>query len=89
MLYSGPEGLENADFNVTVLWTAIQILQFFITWINEPSQINTPHYWPFWFSVKCAEFMDPMEENGNSKYSCTYSAVLYQKFILLTVTQLA
>ena len=33
-----------ADLNVALLWTAIQILQFFITWINEPSHINTPHY---------------------------------------------
>jgi len=53
MLCSGPEGLEHADLNVTVLWAAIQILQSFITWINEQSQINTPHYWPFWFSEVC------------------------------------
>jgi len=44
MLCSGPEGLELANLNVTLLCTAIQIVQFFITWINEPSQINTPHY---------------------------------------------
>jgi len=43
------EGLEHADLNVTVLWAAIQILQSFITWIDEPSQINTP----FWFSEVC------------------------------------
>lgn len=43
MVCSGPEGLEHADLNVTLLWAAIQILQSFITWINEPSQINTPH----------------------------------------------
>jgi len=67
MLCSGPEGLEHADLNVTLLWAAIQILQSFITWVNEPSQINAPHYWPFWFSVKYAELVDPMEENGNCK----------------------
>jgi hypothetical protein len=61
-----------------VLWAAIQILQFFITWINEPSQINTPHYWLFWFSVKYAEFIDPMEENGNCKYSCTFLFLIVQ-----------
>jgi len=49
MLCSGPEGLEHADLNVTVLWAAIQILQSFTAWINEPSQINTLHFWPFWF----------------------------------------
>jgi len=53
MLCSGPEGLEHADINVTVLWAAIQILQSFIIWINEPSQINTSHYWPFWFNEVC------------------------------------
>ena len=31
MLCSGPEGLEDADLNVTLLWAAIQIVQFFIT----------------------------------------------------------
>jgi len=67
MLCSGPEGLEHADLNVTVLWAAIQILQFLITWINESSQINTSHYWPFWFSVKYAELVDYIEENGNSR----------------------
>jgi len=71
MLCSGPEGLERADLNVTMLWAAIQVLQSFITWINEPSQINTPHYWPFWFPVQYAKLVDPMEENGNSKWSCT------------------
>jgi len=44
MLYSGPEGLEHADPNVTVLGTAVHIVLSFITWINEPSKINTPHY---------------------------------------------
>jgi len=44
MFCSGPEGLENADINVTLFLAAIQILQSFITWINEPSQINTLHY---------------------------------------------
>jgi len=43
MVCSGPEGLEHADLNVTVLWAAVQILQSFITWINEQSQISTPH----------------------------------------------
>jgi len=66
-LCSGPEGLERADRNVTVLWAAIQIAQCFITGIDEPSQINSPHYWPFWFSVKYAELVDRMEENGNCK----------------------
>jgi len=37
MICSGPEGLEREDLNVTLLWAAIQILQSFITWINEPS----------------------------------------------------
>jgi len=55
MLCSVPEGLEHADLNVTVLWVAIQILQSFITWINEPSQINTPHYWLLWFSEVCCD----------------------------------
>ena len=40
MLCSGTEGLEHADLNVTVLWAAMQIVLSFITWINEPSQIN-------------------------------------------------
>jgi len=53
MLCSGTEGLGHADLNVTVLWAAIQTLQSFITWINEPIQINTPHYWPFQFSEVC------------------------------------
>jgi len=51
MVYSGPERLEHADLNVTLLWAAIQIVQSFITWINESSQINTPHYCLFWFSA--------------------------------------
>jgi len=53
MLCSGTEVSEHADLNVTVLWAAIQILQSFITWINVPSQINTPHYCSFWFSGIC------------------------------------
>jgi len=53
MLCSGPEGLEHADLNVTVLWAAILILQSLITWINEPSQINTSHFWPFRFIEVC------------------------------------
>jgi len=67
MFYSDPEVLDHADLNVTVLWAAIQILQSVITWINEPSQINTPHYWPFWFSEKYAKLVDSMEENRNCK----------------------
>jgi len=42
MLCSGPEGLEHADLNVTVLWAAIQIVWSSIVWINEPSQ--TTHH---------------------------------------------
>jgi len=53
MLCSGPERLEHADLNVIVLWAAVQILQSFISCINEPSQMNSPHYWPFWFSEVC------------------------------------
>jgi len=53
MLCSGPEGLEHADLNVTVLWAAMQILQSFITWINEPSQFSTPHYLPLCFNEVC------------------------------------
>jgi len=53
MLCSGPQVLEHADVNMTVLYAAIQILQSFITWINEPSQINTSQCWPFWFSEVC------------------------------------
>ena len=34
MVFLGPERLENADLNVTLLWAAIQIVQSFITWIN-------------------------------------------------------
>jgi len=49
MLCSSPEGLELADLNVTMLWAAIHFVQSFIAWVNEPSQINTPHNWPFWF----------------------------------------
>ena len=67
MFYSDPEVLDHADLNVTVLWAAIQILQSFITWVSELSQISSPHCWPFWFSVKYAELVDPMEENGNCK----------------------
>ena len=62
MLCSGHEGLEHADLNVTVLWAAIQILQPFITWINKPSQINTPHTIDHFGSVKYAELVDAMEE---------------------------
>ena len=36
--------LADPNLNVALLWTATQILQFFITWISEPSQIKTPHY---------------------------------------------
>jgi hypothetical protein len=62
MLCSDPEGLEHTDLNVTVLLAAIQMLQSFMTWINEPSQINT-HIG----SVQYAVPVDCMEENGNSK----------------------
>ena len=63
MVCSGHEGLEHADLNVKVLWAAIWIVQSFITWINEPSQISINNFG----SVKYAELVDPMEENGNSK----------------------
>jgi len=53
MLCSGPEVLDNADLNVTAFLAAMQILQSFITWSKEPSQINTPHYCTFWFSDVC------------------------------------
>jgi len=66
MLFSGPEGLERAYLNVTVLWDAIQIIQSFITWINEPS-LSTHHSFDHYGLVKYAELLDPMEENGNSK----------------------
>jgi hypothetical protein len=56
MLCSGPEGLEHADLNVTVLWAAIRIVQSFITWINEPSQISINKFG----SEKCAELVDPL-----------------------------
>jgi hypothetical protein len=39
--------------------------------------------------VKYAEFVDPMEENGNDNIPVLNAAVSYQKFILLTVTRLA
>jgi len=66
MLCSGPEGLDHADRNVTLLWAVIQILQSLITWINEPSQINK-HTIAHFGSVKYVELVDLMEENGNSK----------------------
>jgi len=63
MLCSGPEGLEQADLNVTVLWAATRIVQSFITWINEPSHISINNFG----SMKYAELVHPMEENGNNK----------------------
>ena len=79
VLCSDPGGLEHADLNVTVLWIAVQIVQSFITWIHEPSQINTVQHFS---SLKYAELVAPMEENGNSKQSCTYSTYF---FIFLTM----
>jgi len=66
VLCSVPEGLEFAYLNVTVLWAAIQILQSFITWINEPSQINH-HTIDHFGSVKYAKLLVPVAENGSSK----------------------
>jgi len=43
MLCSGP-----ADFNATVSWTAIQILQFYITWFNEPCHHTIDHFGFHW-----------------------------------------
>ena len=63
---SGPERLKHADLHVAVLRAAIQILQAFITWIKEPSQI-AHHTIDHFGLVKYAELVDPMEENGNSK----------------------
>ena len=66
MLCSGPEGLEHADVNVTVLWADIQNLHTFIMWIKEPSQ-TAHHTIAHFSSAKYAELVGPMEENGNSK----------------------
>ena len=68
MLCSDLEVLKHADVNVTVLWADIQNLQTFIMWIKEQSQISSAHHTIHHFgSVKYAELVDPMEENGNSK----------------------
>ena len=82
MLCSGPEELEYADLNGIVLWAAIQIVQSFITWINEPSQISTPHYWLLvqWSMLSLLTLWKKLG-----------IAVLYQKsiFFFFTMTQLA
>jgi len=40
-------------------------------------------------SVKYAELVDPVEENGSSKQSCTYCCCFVPKIHFLTMTQLA
>ena len=66
MLCSGPEGLEHADLNVTVLWAAIQFYSPSLRGLMN--QVKWTHHTIDHFgSVKYAELVDPMEETGNSK----------------------
>jgi hypothetical protein len=78
MLCSGPEGLQHADLNVTVLRADVQIVQSFVVWTNEPSQINTIQLTIFG-SVKYAELVDHEEDYANSKQSCTCCGCLIPK----------
>ena len=66
MLCSGPEGLEHAYLNMTVLLAAIQIYSPSLHRLMN-KVISTHHTIDHFCSVKYAELVDLMAENGSSK----------------------
>jgi hypothetical protein len=71
MICSVPEGLEHADLNVKCCELPYRIYSPSVPGLMN--QVKSTHHTIDHFrSVKYAEFVDPMEENGNSEYSCTY-----------------